>query len=407
MSVVETFSSATSTTWTCPVGVTAVDVECWGAGGGGGANTGGEGGGGGGAYSKTASVAVTAGVGYSIVVGAGGPPNTTGGDTYFNSAATVMAKGGVRGNGRVGGAGGAAASGVGTTKYSGGNGGNGVAGSPAAGGGSGSSAGTGSNGNNGGNAAGTIGGSGGAAPTGGGGGKKGGNSSNAGVNGDSPGGGGSGGGSGANAGSGADGKLTLTYTQTITGDSDVTMSAASADVTGTETFSGDVDVTLGSLDADVDGTVTNPAASYPLAGGGMCATNVGPLEIGLNLTFPVLLVNASNEGATAVADTDIHIATVDPSGNHTALTWGAGATWTEIDSTDFEGAYTVTVDADQFDEPGVWYVLVYPATVGAYYGIPCNLVCEVVNKQWPRFGPDFDSLFQRMKLLLDREGIDP
>src|SRR3954453_22862031 len=48
--------SPSTTTWTCPVGVTSVVVEAWGAGGAGGGNTSsndGGGGGGGGAYSKS------------------------------------------------------------------------------------------------------------------------------------------------------------------------------------------------------------------------------------------------------------------------------------------------------------------------------------------------------------------
>ncbi|MFA5782566.1 MAG: hypothetical protein WC868_09895, partial [Bacteroidales bacterium] len=50
----QTFSTAGTYTWTCPVSVTSVKVECWGGGGGGGvvANSGG-GGGGGGAYART------------------------------------------------------------------------------------------------------------------------------------------------------------------------------------------------------------------------------------------------------------------------------------------------------------------------------------------------------------------
>ena len=33
---IQTFATAGVTSWTCPVGVTSVTVECWGAGGGGG-----------------------------------------------------------------------------------------------------------------------------------------------------------------------------------------------------------------------------------------------------------------------------------------------------------------------------------------------------------------------------------
>src|SRR5690349_16173238 len=63
-----------STTWTCPVGVNSVVVECWGAGGAGGGNTtssDGGGGGGGGAYSKS-TIPVTPGTVYTVTVGSGG-----------------------------------------------------------------------------------------------------------------------------------------------------------------------------------------------------------------------------------------------------------------------------------------------------------------------------------------------
>ena len=52
VNIISTNSVAGSYTWVCPAGVTAVQVECWGAGGGGGgcvATTGAAGGGAGGA----------------------------------------------------------------------------------------------------------------------------------------------------------------------------------------------------------------------------------------------------------------------------------------------------------------------------------------------------------------------
>lgn len=77
----ETFN--TSGTWVCPMGVTSVDVECWGAGGGGGAadvasgtSFKGGGGGGGGSYVKKVSVAVVPGTTYTITVGVGGAGGT-------------------------------------------------------------------------------------------------------------------------------------------------------------------------------------------------------------------------------------------------------------------------------------------------------------------------------------------
>jgi hypothetical protein len=96
-------------------------------------------GGGGGGYSKVSNVTLTPGATVTYKVGLGGIASSTGGDTYFCNSNTncasiagtsviVGAKGGGVGFGWVspmpGGAGGSAALGVGTVKYSGGNGGN-------------------------------------------------------------------------------------------------------------------------------------------------------------------------------------------------------------------------------------------------------------------------------------------
>jgi hypothetical protein len=129
----DTFTS--SGTWEAPAGVTSVLVECWGGGGGGGKGSEGNGGGGGGggAYSS-ATLSVTPNNSYTVVVGAGGekgaligsPDGEDGGDSWFSSTSTLLAKGGAGGiNGigsGAGGSGGSAASGVGSTKFSGGNG---------------------------------------------------------------------------------------------------------------------------------------------------------------------------------------------------------------------------------------------------------------------------------------------
>jgi hypothetical protein len=65
-----------SNTWTCPEGVTSIQVEAWGGGGGGGGATNGVGrgggGGAGGAYVKYSTVAVSPGTTYNITVGTGG-----------------------------------------------------------------------------------------------------------------------------------------------------------------------------------------------------------------------------------------------------------------------------------------------------------------------------------------------
>ena len=70
-----TFSTVGTTTWTCPAGVTSVQVECWGGGGAGGGVANVKyilaGGGAGGNY-QVATVQVVPGTVYNIVVGAGG-----------------------------------------------------------------------------------------------------------------------------------------------------------------------------------------------------------------------------------------------------------------------------------------------------------------------------------------------
>ncbi len=152
--VTQTFN--TNGTFTVPAGVNSITVGCWGGGGAGGTRTsnGVAGGGGGGAYSSSV-IAVTPGDTYSFVVGAGGTsgsPATAGGDTWFGSATTVMAKGGnsVATNSQTGATGGAAGPGFGTIKNNGGNGRNGNTSGTDYGGGGGSSAGIaiGANGNN-------------------------------------------------------------------------------------------------------------------------------------------------------------------------------------------------------------------------------------------------------------------
>lgn len=205
-----------STTWECPPWVTSVEVECWGGGGGGGSgdqsqNDSGSGGGGG-AYSKE-TVSVTPGNTYTVTVGVAGTAGVgdgvaggAGGDTWFSTSGTVLAKGGAggAGSGPSGGAGGTAASGVGTTKFSGGAGGNGNL-SGGTGGGGGSSAGTGGIGGTG--QASGSGGAGGTPPAGGGAGGDGQVSGGtpAAESGFAPGGGGGGGESTSGDGSGAAG----------------------------------------------------------------------------------------------------------------------------------------------------------------------------------------------------------
>lgn len=122
------FTANGSGSWTCPTGVTAVDVDVWGAGGSGGAAVlGGGGGGGGGGYSKK-TVTVVPGTNYSYTVGVGAI-GAAGGQSWFKSATDVQANGGALGIDGVlttQGAGGAgAAVGIGTTTTAGGVGGGG------------------------------------------------------------------------------------------------------------------------------------------------------------------------------------------------------------------------------------------------------------------------------------------
>lgn len=226
---VETLTPATSSPWTCPAGVTSIQVEgeAPGGGGGGGHGVGGAGGaGGGGGYFKLNAFATTPGNTYAFQIGSGGArggtdtdgsPGTA--DTFWVNTATGLAKvglGGINGNGtRLGGAGGASASGVGDVKKSGGTGGNGHA-TTGGGGGGGGSGGDATDGGVGGNGPAADGGTAGAAGTtnGAAGGKGGFASLNA-IAGVIPGGGGGGGyridASGTSA-AGANGRIVLTYT---------------------------------------------------------------------------------------------------------------------------------------------------------------------------------------------------
>jgi parallel beta-helix repeat protein len=210
----DTFTTPGTANWVAPAGVTTVTVEVWGGGGKGGDrdSNGAGGGGGGGAYSIKANFPVVPGNSYTVVVGAGASTTGPGGDSYFVSTATVMAKGGgsVANNTSAGAAGGLASAGVGDTKYSGGTGANAGGNNGGGGGSSAGTAGPGTNGN---------GSSGGSAPTGGGAGGAGrSGSSGDGTSGSTPGGAGGGayrtGFSTRGGGDGANGQVRITYTVT-------------------------------------------------------------------------------------------------------------------------------------------------------------------------------------------------
>ena len=249
MAITETF--LTTDSWTCPAGVTSVDVECWGAGGSGGRQTNNTAsGGGGGAYSKK-TITVTPTTEYTVTVGEGGALKTSdgngnaGGDSWFSTDATVLAKGGSGGDGSGGASsalGGQASSGVGDTKYSGGN--SGSASGTAGNSGGGSSAGTGADGNNSANIVDGVGDvSGATAPTGGGNGGRGALSTpSSAVAGSVPGGGGGGAvGNYGDSGAGANGKVLVTYdSPELTS----TVSDSLAGITDTITTQYDLPVTV-------------------------------------------------------------------------------------------------------------------------------------------------------------------
>ena len=150
----QTYTTAGTTTFTPPPGVTSITVQAWGGGGCSGNNTGGRarGGGGGGAFTQ-GTISVTPGVPITIIVGAGGiySNNTTAtNDGGKSSAGAIVAYGGsrgVRGDNLTtnGGAGGTTSVNPGSVtsflSFAGGNGGNGyVAGKHGGGGGGGESA---------------------------------------------------------------------------------------------------------------------------------------------------------------------------------------------------------------------------------------------------------------------------
>jgi hypothetical protein len=281
---IQTFN--TTSTWSCPSGVSKVTVECWGAGGGGGnsdsAFVDGGCGGGGGAFSKSI-LPVTSSTNYQVNVGAGGtgaPSSSTiaatsGGGSWFNTPTTILARGGAAGaNNSVngGGNGASALAGIGTLRWSGGRG---ADASGTGGGGGGSSAGNSADGNYTSSVQTQVGAS---APSGGG---NGGNASplNAinGAPGIVPGGGG--GGSENNplsaGGNGADGKIVISYSTIISFSPTYACVGSTPVVTITGTgFIGVTSVTFNSLPASF--TVissTQITATVP------AAMTTGPIEI--------------------------------------------------------------------------------------------------------------------------------
>ena len=265
------FTTPGITNWLCPVGVTSVVVECWGAGGAGGSAQGTSGGtqcgggGAGGAYTKYNLYAVIPGSNYYINVGAGQINNfldnghrASGGDSWFNTnsspSSIIIATGGAGGASAVGSSTGYGLGGTGTTDGSAGNvvraGGSGAAGASDRAGGGGSSAGT--------NSAGTAATSnvGAVAPDGGGDGGTGPTTiSTNGVAGLIPGGGGSGAESRDDGilragGAGASGKVALTFSANV-----VPIVKLTAPTNGSS-FTAPASIILTANASDADGVVT-------------------------------------------------------------------------------------------------------------------------------------------------------
>ena len=145
-----TFNS--STTWTCPAGVTSVQAEAWGGGGAGGNATWSSltvytngGGGGGGAYALTGSIATTPSTGYTVTVGTSAVNSSFTGD----SSQTIVAAHGTSSSGTSSGAGGTTAASTGDVKYAGGLGPNGTTNNYVCGSGGGAGAGSSNTGANG------------------------------------------------------------------------------------------------------------------------------------------------------------------------------------------------------------------------------------------------------------------
>jgi hypothetical protein len=117
---------ASSTSWTCPVGVTTAMVRCRGGGGGGGGNSYYPGGGGGEGGTVWGVVTVSPGTAYVITIGAAGIANTlgysgnSGGTTSFSSLISATGGGGGQGGSGFISAGGAGGSGTGSALIQGG-----------------------------------------------------------------------------------------------------------------------------------------------------------------------------------------------------------------------------------------------------------------------------------------------
>ena len=294
-----TVTTAGTSSFTVPAGVTSVTVQTWGSGGaGGGSNTNNSAasGGGGGAYSFSNTITVTPGTTYTngVVVGAGGTGSigAAGGDgnassVTFGSSLTVNGGNGGAGTGtNISPVGDGGAPGT----FAGGNGGSATQGVNGSGGGGGSSAGTAAAGNNGTASAA------GAAVTGGGAGGTQGATAVSGSAGSAPGGGGGGGGDKSGAvnttgGDGAAGKVIISYFM-LTGTSNVTVcngTTATITVSGTAT-----DLPVGSYTVVYDLSLPNASTN-----------NSTTMTVSTAGTGTFATVTLSNAGATTITITSI------------------------------------------------------------------------------------------------------
>jgi hypothetical protein len=341
-------------TFQTPDGITSLRVECWGGGGRGGStvSSGNEtGGGGGGAYARRNALTVTPRTNYNVQVGSGSTNTSPGGDTFFNNATTVMAKGGnsVPNNNTNGATGGTAAASIGDVTRNGGNGANGNDGS--FGGGGGSSAGSNNDGVNATNRNGAT------APTGGGNGGNGRNNSNGdGTAGSIPGGGGgvrSNNTGSFTGGAGARGQIIVTWTC-----SNVLTSAAGTDnqnaclgspITNiTYTCSGAYGATFAGLPTGVTGTYTDGAiviSGTPTATGTFTYTVTPTGSCTSSVVTGRIVVNPSPTAVSAVASstsvclgTAVNLIASATSNSSTAVTLlsqnfnGATNNWTTINN---------------------------------------------------------------------------
>ncbi len=347
----QTFTS--SSTWTCPAGVTSIQVEAWGAGGSGGGNTSssdGSGAGGGGAYSRS-TITVIPGVTYTVTIGTGAVGTsvngTTGGDSWFNTTGTVLAKGGDGGiagtftSGAAGGNGGNLLSGIGDFKTSGGNGGNGNNSGTGMGGPGGSSAGTLVNGTSGTNPWTTV--TAAAAPTGGGIGGNGGNNKNNGISGIlfGAGGGGSGeriaSGTPSIGGNGANGQVIITWSctssNTLTAAATATgpfCGAASSVVTlrSTSMATGTYDITynLTGANTSTGNTTMIFTAGSPGSGTFTTSTLTNPGVTSVTVTSLALVSSCGNSiSSNNTASVTVNNAATAIAGTAISTCAGAGA----------------------------------------------------------------------------------